>query len=216
MIPPAVVARVLSTRWFDAPWSPCVLLDDELRILAANRAFAKLTEVPASRLAGRLATDVFPPNPDDPAADATAHLTRSLQDVLSTGRSTWLGFHRHDLPDRYVQGAYLHRVWMPALTPVLHHGYVVGVVHHVQDLTPTFGPGADLPRLGAVHGPEMATAVERLERQFPGTPHDMVTGVLGDSLRVVTQVLGDPDPVRASELSRLRLELLTGAPARTG
>jgi hypothetical protein len=61
--------------------------------------------------------------------------------------------------------------------------------------------------------PDLADAVTRLCRQFPGTPRDAIRSVLGDSYLVVVDAAGRPDVDKAEELARLRLEVRTGRPA---
>jgi hypothetical protein len=60
---------------------------------------------------------------------------------------------------------------------------------------------------------ELAGAVRRLCRQFPGVPHDAVTSILGDSYRVVVEASGRPQILAAERLARLRLEVRTRHPA---
>jgi hypothetical protein len=215
MIPSQVVAQVESASWFDTAWAPWALLGADLRIEAVNGAFARVAGMPADRLVGRVATAVLDVNSDEPGADATATLVSSVGQVLDTGRPRWLGLHRHDLPDPARPGTFVQRVWMPVHLPVTHRGEVVGVLHHVQDLTPIVrtpsGRGRGTHTATSV---ELALAQDGLAREFPEVTPENVIGVLTDSLRVVGRVLGAPDPARATELARLRLEVLTGHPAR--
>jgi hypothetical protein len=212
MIPSEVVARVESASWFDTTWAPFALLGADLRIEAVNSAFVRTTGVPYDRLVGGLATAVLDVNSDEPGADASAVLVESVQEVLGTATPRWLGFHRHDLPHPHRPGTFLPRVWMPVQLPVTLRGEVVGVLHHVQDLTSFLRTPTD-HSTSAGHARELALAQRDLERQFPGAAPERVVGVLTDSVRVVGQVVGAPDAGRATELARLRLEVLTGVPA---
>lgn len=215
MIPEEVVSRIESADWFRSPFSPCALLDADLRIGAVNAAFLRIAGgVPASRLVGQVATEVLAANPDAPGADASAALARSVEDVVSTGQVSWLGVHRHDLPDPHRPGTVVHRVWLPVLVPVVDQGAVVGVLHHVQDLTPALGAERATAERLSGHADALALSAQRLGQEFPDTPPEGVLGVLTDSVRVVARALGDPDPARSTELARLRLEVLTGSPAR--
>lgn len=214
VIPEEVVSRIESADWFRSSFSPCALLDADLRIGAVNAAFLRVAGgLSASRIVGQVATEVLAANPDDPGADASAALVRSVQGVLSTGQVRWLGIHRHDLPDPHRPGAFLYREWLPVHIPVVHQGAVVGVLHHVQDLTPAPTAGRPAPWPLPDHSDALARASERLRLEFPGASTELVLTVLTDSARVVARVLGEPDPARAAELARLRLEVLTGAPA---
>lgn len=214
VIPEEVVSRIESAAWFRSSWSPYALLDGDLRLSAVNTALQRLANgLPTDRLVGQVATEVFDVNPDDPGADASAVFEYSVEEVLRTGRTSWLGLHRHDLPHPQRPGTFVHRVWLPVQVPVVHDGVVVGVLHHVQDLTAALGVGRPAPGAAFAHTDAMALAAERLGREFPDTAPEAVLGVLTDSVRVVAGVLREADPVRSAELARLRLEVLTGSPA---
>lgn len=210
MIPDRIVAQISSAPWFGARWSPYVLLDPDLRIRAANTAFATVTGTHPDRLRDQLAGDVFPAHPTDPDAQSVAVLTAAVEGVLRTGRPSWLGLLRHDLPLPHDHGAYVHKVWLPLELPVTEQGRVLGVLHHGQDVTAaTNGSVAADPQ----HAPGMAGAVQTLSREFPHTALEMVVGLLTDSHRTVLRALGAPDPEKAVALARLRLEVRTGRPA---
>lgn len=55
--------------------------------------------------------------------------------------------------------------------------------------------------------------MERLCRQFPGIPRDVVASVLGDSFQAVVDAVNAPMVDKAEELTRIRLEVRTGRPA---
>ena len=85
-------------------------------------------------------------------------------------------------------------------------GGVVGVLHHVQDVTASFsngtanGTGSDL-RTGPASPEvrELRRALRLLEEAFPDTHPETLIGVLTDSHRVVSGVVGAPDPARVLE-----------------
>jgi hypothetical protein len=55
-----------------------------------------------------------------------------------------------------------------------------------------------------------------LLREFPEVPREAVVGLLTHSELVVLQSIGVPDVQRTAALARLRLEVRTGHPVRTG
>ncbi|WP_374455344.1 PAS domain-containing protein [Nocardioides sp.] len=210
MIPEHVVARVRSAPWFGDRWSPYALLDDDLRIRASNAAFSRATGVPAERLVGQVAVDVFPADPSDPAASSLAAFCAGIEDVLRTGRPCWLGPVRHDTPHPHDRGAFVLKVWLPVQLPVTHDGQVVAVLHHVQDLTAALGGTTAAPQ----HTAAMDAAVRHLHREFPQAPAERVLGLVTDSYRTVLRALGVAELDQAVSLARLRLEIHTGGPAR--
>lgn len=211
MIPDRIVAQISAAPWFGARWSPYVLLDADLRIRASNAAFSLATGAHPDLLRDQLALDVFPAHPTDPDAQSVDVLTAAVEGVLRTGRPSWLGPHRHDLPHPHQQGAYVYKVWLPVELPVTERGRVVGVLHHVQDLTAALN--RPLAPADPQHAPGMAGAVQALCREFPHAALETVLGLVTDSHRTVLSALGVPDATKALTLARLRLEVLTGRPA---
>ena len=61
---------------------------------------------------------------------------------------------------------------------------------------------------------ELLLALDRLCRQFPGLPRDVIVSVLGDSFQVVVDAADAPLVDKAEELARIRLEVRTGRAAR--
>ena len=215
MIDAGLVTAIRSQPWFSAAWSPFALLDTDLRIRAANPAFCRATDSDADQLVGCVADEAFPDRPGEAEAAAGSTFVRSVEEVLRSRATLWLGMHRHDLPDPREPGRWVHRWWLPVQAPVLEDGRLVGVLHHVQDVTGLLD-ALPAPLAGQVVGPgaEMARALDELRREFPRSAAASVLGVLTDSQLVVTRVLGHPDTGRAVELARLRLEVADRTPAQ--
>jgi hypothetical protein len=209
-----VTSAIVASAWFHDPRTPYLLLDTRLRIRAVNAAYEQATAHPREQLLEELLFDAFPDNPADPAADGVAELSRSIDRVLRGGARSWMGFQRYDVPDLQAPGAFLLRIWAPVNAPVRERGRTVAVLHHVQDVTgPLRGPA---PAGSAPPRPGLGGVAEELLREFPEVPREAVVGMLTHSELVVLASIGVPDVQRTAALARLRLEVRTGHPARTG
>ncbi|MEV6621522.1 ANTAR domain-containing protein [Amycolatopsis sp. NPDC051106] len=121
---------------FQASRAPYLVLDLDLRIHAANAAYAAATLTTEADLSGTYLFDAFPDNPNDPRADGTANLSASLEQVLRTGRRHHMGTQRYDVPDIDHRGRFVRKVWSPLNVPLRDaEGLLVGVLHHVEDIT---------------------------------------------------------------------------------
>lgn len=124
-------------RVFDAVPTPCLILDRDFRIVAANAAYLAVTMTRLSDIEGRHLFTVFPDNPQDAGATGVAKLRASLERVLSTGRQDAMPVQRHDMrrpPEQ--RGSFEERYWSPINTPVCDAGgNIVYIVHRVVDVT---------------------------------------------------------------------------------
>ena len=123
-------------REFEAATKPLLLLDPGpgLHIVDANKAYAAAAMIDASKVAGEKIFDVFPDNPDDPAADGVANLFSSLSIAATTGRSHAMAVQRYDVRDS--GGAFVERYWQPVNSPILNEaGKLVFILHQVIDVT---------------------------------------------------------------------------------
>lgn len=113
-----------------------VLLDRYLAIFAASRSYLEATGRDLDELVGRHMFDAFPDNPDDPRADGVANLSDSLERVMRSGRSHNMIVQRYDVASRHHGGQFVEKTWIPVNRP-LHdrRGRVIGVYHHVEDVT---------------------------------------------------------------------------------
>ena len=161
---------------FQASRAPYLVLDPDLRIHAANAAYAAATLTTEADLSGTYLFDAFPDNPNDPRADGTANLSASLEQVLHTGRRHHMGTQRYDVPDIDHRGRFVKRVWSPLNVPLRDaEGLLVGVLHHVEDITDLDGllaayPGG-VPDVDAADQAHQAELVENrnLERSIRGS-----------------------------------------------
>lgn len=113
----------------------CVLLDRDLRIRAASRAYERVTLREQDELPGQHLFDAFPDNPNDPQSNGTSRLASSLEAAMSSGRLHKMRTQRYDIPDPAAPGEFLPRVWSPTNSPLLDHGELVGVVHCVKEVS---------------------------------------------------------------------------------
>jgi hypothetical protein len=121
---------------FESQSMPSLLLHpgSGLRIVDMNEAYAGATMTGATKVGGEKLFDVFPDNPDDPAADGVANLFASLQTAATTGKPHAMAVQRYDISDG--QGGFLERYWQPCNTPILNEqGQLMYLLHQVEDVT---------------------------------------------------------------------------------
>ena len=112
-----------------------VLLPDAPRftMVAATKARFRATHTTRASL-GRGLFEVFPDNPDDPAATGTSNLRASLERALETGEPDTMPVQKYDI--RGADGAFETRYWSPKNIPVLSPtGAVLYLLHRVEDVT---------------------------------------------------------------------------------
>ncbi len=121
-------------RLFDSTLSPLLILTPDFTIVEVNRAYLTATRTRRS-IVGRPIFDVFPDNPEDPSADGVTNLRRSLETVVSTGRTDTMALQRYDIPTG-DEGGFAERYWSPVNTPVLDaDDRVTHIIHRVEDVT---------------------------------------------------------------------------------
>ena len=119
---------------FDAVPAPCLLLDDELVILAANAAYVEMVSRSRDDLVGKHVFDAFPANPDDPSGSRS--IERSMRQALATGRPDRLRLLKYDVELAPGSGRYEERWWSAVNVPVLDpDGAARKVLDAVEDVT---------------------------------------------------------------------------------
>jgi len=111
--------------------------DTDFRILGASDAYLRATLTTRESIVGRGLFEVFPDNPDDPAASGTSNLRASLERVRTSRAADTMAVQKYDVrrPDS-EGGGFEERFWSPVNTPVLSaDGGVVYIIHRVQDVT---------------------------------------------------------------------------------
>jgi len=114
-----------------------LVLDPRLRIVAVSDAYCRATMTRRERILGRGIFDVFPDNPDDPAADGVRNLKASLQRVLQTGTADTMDVQKYDIRKPQEDGGGFEvRYWSPLNSPVVNgNGSLAYIIHRVEDIT---------------------------------------------------------------------------------
>ncbi len=114
-----------------------MLLDRELRFVAANAAYCRETASTVDDLLGRHVLEVFPHDPHDSENASATRLRRSFEKVLATGESDVLALIPYRVPVLKDGGQTLaDRFWSATHTPVRDAGgNVAYVLQHTVDVT---------------------------------------------------------------------------------
>jgi len=120
-------------------WAPdnYLVLSPALVIVAVSDAYLRATLTSREQVVGRALFEVFPDNPDDPAATGVANLRASLERVLRTRAPDAMAVQKYDIPRPESQGGgFEERHWSPVNSPVLDAaGAVSYIIHRVEDVT---------------------------------------------------------------------------------
>jgi PAS domain S-box-containing protein len=114
-----------------------MLLDRDLRFVAANPAYLRATGTTLEALLGRHLFDAFPHDPQDPDNDNARVLRDSLQRVLTARVPDVIAFIPYRVP-REVNGRIVleERFWSATHTPILdEHGEARFILQHTVDVT---------------------------------------------------------------------------------
>src|SRR5574341_1672719 len=124
------------TLFESAPGLYLVLAPD-LTIPAVSNAYLQATMTVRDQILGRTLFDVFPDNPDDPAATGTSNLRASLDRVLQTKQPDTMAVQKYDIRRPESEGGgFEERFWSPMNSPVPGaDGRVRYIIHRVEDVT---------------------------------------------------------------------------------
>ncbi|SDG94964.1 PAS domain-containing sensor histidine kinase [Propionivibrio dicarboxylicus] len=114
-----------------------VIMDAELRIIGVSNAYTRSTMTRRDEILGKTMFEVFPDNPDDPAADGVRNLHASLQRVLKSGVPDTMSVQKYDIRKPPEDGGgFEERYWTPINSPILDKdGRVRYVIHKAEDVT---------------------------------------------------------------------------------
>jgi serine phosphatase RsbU (regulator of sigma subunit) len=105
--------------WFAAMPSPCIVIDPDLVIVEANRAYLGVTGRTREDLIGRALFDAFPENTADHNVEsAMRRVKASVKGVLATGKQDSL-ILKYDIPVAGRPGEFEERWWSPVFTPII-------------------------------------------------------------------------------------------------
>jgi formate hydrogenlyase transcriptional activator len=122
---------------FESVPSLCLVLTPDLSIVAVSDAYLRATMTQRDDILGRGLFEIFPDNPDDPAATGVRNLHASLQRVLQGKIPDTMAVQKYDIrkPDS-EGGGFEERYWSPVNAPVLDpDGQVTYIIHRVEDVT---------------------------------------------------------------------------------
>ncbi|MEI9990076.1 MAG: ATP-binding protein [Rhizomicrobium sp.] len=114
-----------------------LVLDPDLRIVAASDAYCHAMRIARDAVLGLNVLDVFPENPDGEGANAVAEFRASIERVFRLRRSDSMPISRYDirLPPS-EGGGRAERHWSPRNVPILDDaGEIRWIVHRVYDVT---------------------------------------------------------------------------------
>jgi signal transduction histidine kinase len=113
-----------------------VLLPDAPRFtaVAATKARLLATHSTLEQTIGNGLFELFPDNPDDPAATGTANLRASLERVLASKEPDTMAVQKYDI--RLPDGSFESKYWSPRNIPVLSgDGKIIYILHRVVEVT---------------------------------------------------------------------------------
>jgi PAS domain-containing protein len=133
-MPPEQVRAIPDFRQLfqSAPGCYLVLAPDST-IVAVSDAYLRATMTKRDEIVGRGLFDVFPDNPNDPAATGVANLRASLDRVVTHRRADTMAVQKYDIrrPES-GGGGFEERHWSPVNSPVIgDDGAVAYVIHQV-------------------------------------------------------------------------------------
>jgi PAS domain S-box-containing protein len=122
---------------FELSPNPYMLLDRELRYVAANEAYLRLTASRHEELLGRCIFDAFPHDPADPKNRSARMLRESFERVLTGRVPDTLALIPYRVPRQTDEGVVVEeRYWSATHTPVLDsRGEVAFILQHTVDVT---------------------------------------------------------------------------------
>lgn len=114
-----------------------LVLSPDFVIVAVSEAYLRATMTRREEILGRGIFDVFPDNPDDPAATGVNNLRASLLRALQYRIPDTMAVQKYDIRKPESEGGqFEERYWSPVNTPVLSKtGEVQYIIHRVEDVT---------------------------------------------------------------------------------
>lgn len=111
-----------------------LILRPDFTIVGASDAYLNATMTKRDEILGRYLFDVFPDNPNDPAAKGSANVRASLNRVLKSRAPDTMAIQKYDV--RRPDGTFEERYWSPVNSPVFDaDGAIEYIIHRVEDVT---------------------------------------------------------------------------------
>lgn len=138
-----------------------MVLDRELRYVAANETYLRLTASTLDQLLGKHLFELFPNDPDDPNNASARMLRDSFERVLRTGQVDVLALIPYRVPLETPAGVVVEeRFWSATHTPMLDEtGQVAFILQHTVDVTQL----EQLKQVASHAGPLEAGVLKRAE-----------------------------------------------------
>ena len=151
-----------------------VLLPD-FTIIAVSDAYLQATLTKREHIIGRPLFQVFPDNPDDPAADGVANLRSSLKRVLATQAPHAMAMQKYDVRCPGGDG-FETRYWSPSNFPVFgKDGAIRYIMHRAEDITSYVQLKKERQELGR-RSDRPQESCNAQEFEVPALNGDMVAG----------------------------------------
>ncbi|MES2683322.1 MAG: PAS domain-containing protein [Pseudomonadota bacterium] len=134
--PPAALATPEYRLLFESlPGLAMILLPDAPRFTIATCSDAYLAATLTQRtIFGQGLFEVFPDNPNDPAADGVRNLRASLERVIDSGRADAMALQKYDV-ERPDGSGFEEKWWSPVNTPLVENGQIRYIFHFVTEVT---------------------------------------------------------------------------------
>jgi hypothetical protein len=182
--------------------APYLVLDRDLIVRAVNPAYLRVTDRDREELLGRYVFDAFPDNPELPDPDGVRNVNASLQTVLRDNRPHTMPIQRYDIPARGDRQRFVLKYWSPVNSPLRDEtGHAAGVLHHAEDVTPTW-----LTALRLRETVDISDAEEAL----PAGDHAAYARMLTHQGRAGEQMAAELEELRAALVSRVLIEQAKG------
>jgi signal transduction histidine kinase len=197
--PRVVVEPDYQVLFEESPDVLLVLRPDAPRytIVAATRARLVATHTDRDQI-GKGLFEVFPDNPDDPAATGTANLRASLERVLATRAPDTMAVQKYDI--RGSDGVFQTKYWSPRNLPILSSsGEVAYILHRVEDVT-------ELVRASEI-GEELRDRTRAMEREVIRRSRELAEA--NRDLREANARLGELDAAKTAFFSNISHEFRT-------
>jgi PAS domain S-box-containing protein len=136
-MPPTLLTPSDFEAVFDASPGNYLLLSPDLTIVGVNQCYLQATMTRREDIISRGLFEVFPDNPNDPAADGVRNLRASLERVLTHKRPDRMPLQHYDIRRPESEGGgFEERYWSPLNSPVLdREGNIRYIIHWVEDVT---------------------------------------------------------------------------------
>jgi len=121
----------------EAAPTPFLVLTPGFQIVAVSDSYLRATMTRRHDIVGRGLFEVFPDNPNDPAADGAQNLLNSLNKVLSARQPDEMAIQKYDIRRPAEEGGlFEERYWSPLNIPVFNDkDEIIYIIHRVEDVT---------------------------------------------------------------------------------